>query len=197
VNEIMPLVWRDAHEVQRLIVGSDISDDLRRELARPRVKVLGRVERLTDVFERVRLTVAPLRFGAGLKDKVLRSLSAGLPCVGTPEAFSGMYRLPATIQSNCCGDSASDLAGAIVRMHRDEATSTICGQIGLDYIAEYYNEHRVDALIREVAKLAIERHRGKVKQTSDSQVLKFGTLTQHSKPIFSGVHRHPRRVVFG
>ena len=72
-------------------MGSDLSEELRSELARPGVDVLGRVDRLGDVFERVRLTVAPLRFGAGIKDKVLRSMAAGLPCVGTAEAFRGMH----------------------------------------------------------------------------------------------------------
>ena len=53
-----------------MIVGSGRSDDLRRELARPGIDVLGRVDDLAAVLERIRLTVAPLRFGAGLKDKV-------------------------------------------------------------------------------------------------------------------------------
>jgi glycosyltransferase involved in cell wall biosynthesis len=83
VHEIMPLIWRKAPEIQCLIIGSGLSDDLRRDLARPGIEVPGRVGSLAAVLERIRLTVAPLRFGAGLKDKVLRSLAAGLPCIGT------------------------------------------------------------------------------------------------------------------
>ena len=116
----MPLVWREAPDLRCLIAGSDMSEDLHQQLARPRVKVLGRVERLTEVFEQVRLTIAPLRFGAGLKDKVLRSMAAGLPCIGTPEAFDGMQGLPEAISNFCQRDTASGLATAIVRMHRDE-----------------------------------------------------------------------------
>jgi hypothetical protein len=41
VCEIMPLVWRKAPEVRCLIIGSDLSDELRSELARPGVDVLG------------------------------------------------------------------------------------------------------------------------------------------------------------
>jgi glycosyltransferase involved in cell wall biosynthesis len=90
VDEIMPRVRHEAPEVQCFIVGSDMPKDLRKALTRPDVHLLGHIDRLSDVFERVKLTVAPLRFGDGLKDKVLRSMAAGLPCVGTPEAFSGM-----------------------------------------------------------------------------------------------------------
>jgi hypothetical protein len=74
---------------------------------------LGRMERLSDVFGLVRLTVTPLGFGAGLKDKVLRSMAAGLPCIGTAEAFSGMAELPMDIVSMCQSESyASQLAVA-------------------------------------------------------------------------------------
>ncbi|HEV2335243.1 MAG TPA: hypothetical protein VGS13_07090 [Stellaceae bacterium] len=38
----------------------------------------------------VRLTVAPLRFGAGIKSKVIDSFAAGLPCVMTRVAAEGL-----------------------------------------------------------------------------------------------------------
>ena len=122
---------------------------LRRELARPGVHALGRVARLADVFERVRLTVAPLRFGAGLKDKVVRSMGAGVPCVGTSEAFEGMPQLPRLLQQDCIRDTAHALAAAIVRMHRDEACNAGCAAAGLAYVAATYNQPRIDALMRE------------------------------------------------
>jgi O-antigen biosynthesis protein len=125
VDEIMPLVWREAPDLRCLIAGSDMPGGLHQQLARPRVKVLGRVERLAEVFEQVRLTIAPLRFGAGLKDKVLRSMAAGLPCIGTPDAFDGMQGLPEAISNFCRRDTASGLATAIVGMHRDEAANQV------------------------------------------------------------------------
>lgn len=38
----------------------------------------------------VRLTVAPLRYGAGIKGKVLESFASGVPCVMTPIAAEGL-----------------------------------------------------------------------------------------------------------
>ena len=73
VEDVMPLVWRDAPEIKCLVVGGGLSEDMRRKLEVRGVEVLGRIDDLADVFERVRLTVAPLRFGAGVKDKVIRS----------------------------------------------------------------------------------------------------------------------------
>jgi glycosyltransferase involved in cell wall biosynthesis len=189
VDEIMPLVWETEPDLPCLIAGSDMSDDLHQQLARPGVKVLGRVERLGEVFEQARLTIAPLRFGAGLKDKVLRSMAAGLPCVGTSEAFDGMQGLPRAITDTCRRDTAAGLAAAIVRMHCDEAANTNCAQAGLEYIGAFYNEARVNALMRELAQPALDRFRAKAKSKSTgSEVLHFapaprlaeGTVARHA-----------------
>ena len=173
LHEIMPMVWRNAPEIQCMIVGSGRSDDLRRELARPGIDVLGRVDDLAAVLERIRLTVAPLRFGAGLKDKVLRSLAAGLPCIGTAEAFSGMQALPAAIIDMCQGETASELAAAIVRLHRHERANAACAQVGLSYIGEFYKQSRIDKLMHEIARPALDRRRA-ARPKPDCRILNFG-----------------------
>jgi glycosyltransferase involved in cell wall biosynthesis len=181
VSEIMPLVWRKAPEVQCLIIGSDLSDALRCELARPGVGVLGRVDQLGYVFERIRLSVAPLRFGAGLKDKVLRSMAAGLPCVGTAEAFRGMHDVPIAITNTCQRETASELALAIVRMHRDEKGNAGCAEAGLRYIADRYNLSRINTLIREITQPARAAHRARGRARSDCRVLEFGGQAQNTE----------------
>jgi hypothetical protein len=147
---------------------------LRRDLARPMVTVLGHVANLADVFERVRLTVAPLRFGAGLKDKVLRSMAARLPCVGTQEAFSGMARLPVALTKACIAEAAGDLAAAIVQMHEDEANNTRCAELGTAYLRENYGAARIDTLMQELAEPALRRYSAvHVRAASGIGVLSF------------------------
>jgi glycosyltransferase involved in cell wall biosynthesis len=198
VTDIMPLVWQEAPDIRCLLIGSGMSDALRRELQSPRVDVLGRVERLSDAFEQVRLTVAPLRFGAGLKDKVLRSMAAGLPCIGTSEAFTGMQELPAAITSICRRDSVPDLATAIVRLHRDETANASCSQAGLNFIRACYNETRVDALIREITAPALERFRAKAKAKSPAcEVLQFAPAPGFTQAdVAANAPGGERRIVF-
>jgi hypothetical protein len=50
----------------------------------------GYIEDLDGFVAQRRLTIAPLRFGAGLKGKVASSIGIGVPCLGTPIAFEGM-----------------------------------------------------------------------------------------------------------
>lgn len=54
------------------------------------IRVRGWAENLAEVLPNYRLSVAPLRFGAGIKGKVLESWSYGTPVVGTVLAFEGM-----------------------------------------------------------------------------------------------------------
>ena len=89
VREVMPRVWRAHPEVRCVLAGSAAGAAIG-QLAGPRVEFLGQVPELGSVFERVRLTVAPLRFGAGVSGNVLESLAAGVPCVMSPVAAEGI-----------------------------------------------------------------------------------------------------------
>ncbi|MGE0718184.1 MAG: glycosyltransferase [Alphaproteobacteria bacterium] len=55
----------------------------------PGVRCLGYVEDLSALLAKVRLTVAPLRYGAGLKGKIGVSFAHGVPCVATRIGYEG------------------------------------------------------------------------------------------------------------
>lgn len=67
----------------------------------------------------MRLTVAPLRYGAGVKGKVGISLSHGVPVVGTPVALEGMNLIDGEEALSASG--APELASEIVKIYTDEA----------------------------------------------------------------------------
>ena len=50
----------------------------------------GHVNSLDEYFCKCKAAVAPLRCGAGIKSKVVMSMSYGLPCVATSMATEGM-----------------------------------------------------------------------------------------------------------
>ena len=145
VHDIMPLVWQRAPEIECLLVGHDLPDDLSHVTTRGVVPI-GPVRDLSEVFDRVRLTVAPLAFGAGIKGKVLDSLAAGVPCVCTPVAAEGLA-LPAALDACTAGD-AHGLADAIVVLHDDLAWNRRAAQAGLAHVAERYSETALDAAMR-------------------------------------------------
>jgi glycosyltransferase involved in cell wall biosynthesis len=142
VEVIMPLVWQQDPDIECFLVGSHMPDELRR-INRPGIVPMGYVPDLGTVFDRVRLTIAPLRYGAGIKGKVLQSLAAGLPCICTSLAAEG---LPILLQ-NCIGDTAADLASLCLRLHGDEGHNAAIAATGLQLVLDQYSTERVDQLM--------------------------------------------------
>ncbi|MGB7102410.1 MAG: glycosyltransferase, partial [Xanthobacteraceae bacterium] len=147
IDEIMPAVRKRKSEIECLLVGSDMPEQLRR-LCKDGVVAIGYVKDLAEIFDRVRLTVAPLSYGAGVKGKVIDSLGAGLPCVCTPIAAEGLD-LPEALQA-CIAESADALAALICKLHDEEQANDACGRAGLDYVKAAFSNERLDAGMRQV-----------------------------------------------
>ncbi len=145
VEEIMPLVWQTDPTIECLLVGSQMPEMVQR-LAQPRVTVVGHVPDLAAIFDRVRLTVAPLRYGAGLKGKVLASLAAGIPCVMTQIAEEGLALPP--LLKQYVGTDAANLAALIVQLHGDEAACRAAAETGVGLIAYRFDEGSVTAALQ-------------------------------------------------
>ena len=152
VETVMPLIWQTDPSIECLLVGSAMPEDIRR-LAGPGVLVLGHVADInTYVFDRVRLSVAPLRYGAGVKGKVLDSLAAGVPCVMTPISAEGLY-LCGGLQV-LVGQDATQLAALICHLHHDDVAYRKLNRAGRTLVRNDHSEAAVTAALRA----AIEGH---------------------------------------
>ena len=80
--------------------------------------ILGHVSDLQAFFDQIRVFVAPIRFGAGVKGKVVASLSAGVPVVGTSLAMEGMGLGPE--EGALVADDPEELARELVRLYRSQ-----------------------------------------------------------------------------
>ncbi len=164
VDAILPLVHAQAPDIECLLIGSQMPDSLR-TLERPGLRIVGHLETLHPTLQTLRLMVAPLRYGAGLKGKVLTSLAAGLPCVATPCAVEGM-NLPEACNA-LVAETAEALAERILLAYRDEALNRTIGQAGLDYIAQACAPAHVDARLQAAAtRTAARKPRSAVRATA-------------------------------
>jgi len=78
-----------------------------------RVVVHGYVAELRPLYATMRLSVAPLRWGAGVKGKVNTAHSFGVPVVATPMAVEGMHVVEG--EHVLLGETSEELAAAILQ----------------------------------------------------------------------------------
>lgn len=118
LKEVWPLIHEKLPEARFFVVGSYMPDAVR-EASGEGVELLGFVDSLDPLFGNIRLSVAPLRVGAGLKGKVATSLGYGVPIVMSTIAAEGMG-----LQNGdeaLIADDPMDFAEAVIRLHSDSA----------------------------------------------------------------------------
>ena len=116
VEDIFPRVRARIDGIELHLVGSRMPAQVR-EIDVPGVRVHGFVEDLEPFLAGCRVSVAPLRYGAGVKGKVNQAMAHGLPVVATACAAEGMFL--AHGQDVLVADSADQFAAEVVRLHED------------------------------------------------------------------------------
>ncbi|MDX2647514.1 glycosyltransferase [Streptomyces sp. PA03-1a] len=94
LDEILPGVWARCPEATVSFVGPYPPSWLRAAAADPRVSVTGLVPQVTSYVDAASVILCPLRFGGGVKIKVLEALARGRAVVTTPVGLQGLRHLP-------------------------------------------------------------------------------------------------------
>lgn len=117
-SEVFPIVRRLLPDVVTTVVGSNMPDDVA-ALSQEGFHVLGFVEDTNPLLGSTRVSIAPLRYGAGIKGKINEAMNHGIPVVATECAIEGMQLVSG--RDVLVADDANDFALAIVRLHNDAA----------------------------------------------------------------------------
>jgi glycosyltransferase involved in cell wall biosynthesis len=147
VREVMPHLRRMIPGLVFHIVGSHMPPGFH-ELAAADVVLDGFVADLGACLEERRLTVAPLRYGAGVKGKVLESLSRGVPCVASPVAAEGMDLRHS--EDIAIADHPLAFAEQVAWLYQDEANWTKLQAGGLAYVERSCSEAAIIGHFREL-----------------------------------------------
>ena len=130
VSEIMPLLRQRLPGVHFYAVGSMVPAEIQ-ALAAEDVIITGFVEDLNPLLDKMRVSVAPLRYGAGIKGKIGSAMAVGLPVVATPLAAEGMSLTDG--ENILVADGAEAFADAIVRLYQDETLWNRISRSGLTF----------------------------------------------------------------
>jgi glycosyltransferase involved in cell wall biosynthesis len=87
--EIFPRCRERNGRIRLEVVGQGVDDELR-SLAGPGVEFLGRVEDIRPHISRCSIMVLPLRYGGGVRIRMMEAAAMGAPVVSTPVGVAGM-----------------------------------------------------------------------------------------------------------
>ena len=100
------------------IIGSNMPEDLQRMVGDD-VIVKGYVKNneLDDLYNRIRLVIAPLKYGAGVKGKVIEGIVHGVPVVTTTIGAEGIKGAKSILSIK---DDAEEFADSVINVHEDK-----------------------------------------------------------------------------
>ncbi|MEO7723461.1 MAG: glycosyltransferase, partial [Chthoniobacterales bacterium] len=150
-REIFPIVRSRLRDIKFYIIGDKAPPEIV-SLADEDIIVTGYQADVSSYFNRIKLSVAPLRYGAGVKGKVNQSMGLGVPVVATSVAVEGMDledRVHALV-----ADDPETFANAIIELHQAEELWRSISLKGLEKIKLSYS---VEAARKQLQRLLDER----------------------------------------
>ena len=148
VSQVLPLVVERLPDLVFQVVGSDTPASIR-DLAGTNVEILGFVPDVKPLFNSARVSVAPLRFGAGVKGKVNQSMAYGVPTVVTSIAAEGMHLVHEV--TAMIADDPANFADAVVRLWTDKMLWEQISANGRESVREHFSVEtayrRIDELL--------------------------------------------------
>lgn len=164
VEEVMPEVWNAIPEARLWIVGQNPPNEVRRLAAQwtnghaplaggsgssePRVLVTGTVEDIRPYLRRAALAVAPVRYAAGIQNKVLEGLACATPVVATPEAVAALAVNPG--EDLVVAPEPRAMAAAVVSLLRNPERRAELGRAGRLFVER---RHDWRAVARDLAQI--------------------------------------------
>ena len=148
VKRILPIVHGVLPDVRLYLVGSNPTDAVT-ALSNERVVVTGYVpdDVLQEHYARRRVAVVPLRFGAGVKSKVVEALQQGLPLATTSVGAQGLDGLAQVVR---VADDETSIARALLELLTDQGAWLACSQAASRFAEQRFSKASMRHALAEV-----------------------------------------------
>ncbi len=157
VAEAWPSVRASVPEARLTLVGSNLIPEIERLGEIPGIQVAGFVPDLEPYLDRVAVSIAPLRFGGGMKGKVTEAMSHGIPLVTTSFGVQGLKTTSG--EHLIVADDAQAFARGVIALLEDEELAERIGRSGQEFIAGLCSPEVVESEVQAVLAWAASRQR--------------------------------------
>ncbi len=140
-REILPCVRGKIPGIEIQIVGAEPVSKARKLASLPGVHVLGFVENLPSLLNQAGMFVAPLRFSAGVQNKVLEAMATGTPVITTSHVNNGIGAVDE--KSILLADSTEEFVDRIIELYSDPVKSDQIGYEGAEFVRSNFSWEQV------------------------------------------------------
>ncbi len=138
-GEIFPKIRESLPDVKFYVVGSKVTEEIK-ALEQPGngiiIKGFVSDEELEELYRTCKIVVVPLRYGAGVKGKVLEALYNGAPTITTSIGAEG---IPFVDQALLVEDEAMAFAGKVTALYQDNEGCRRMARKTQDYMKEHFS----------------------------------------------------------
>ncbi len=145
---VWPLVHAACPQLVFHVVGDDAPEPVRALDGQAGIRIHGHVPDLAPFMDAVRVAVAPLRYGAGVKGKVNLSMAHGQPVVATPCAVEAMYLNDG--EDVLVADGPEAFADAVLRLHGDAGLWNRLSANGRGNVQRHFSFDAAREVVRRV-----------------------------------------------
>lgn len=149
VHEVLPLVVNVISGVRVWVVGYAPTPEVL-ALASDYVEVVGYVPETAPYLESATISIAPLRFGAGVKGKIGEAMAYRLPVVTTAVGIDGFGLTPGV--NILVGETPEEFASHVINLLQDEHLRNNLADAGFQFVSEQFSEPAVNARVRSMMK---------------------------------------------
>ena len=147
VENVLPILRAKQPGLVTTVIGSDVPPALEQYEAADFV-IAGYVPDVSPYYHKARVSISPLRYGAGVKGKINLAMQYGVPVVATTVSVEGMHLC--TEENVLVADQPEAFADAIIRLHSDEALWNRLRQSGIDNIEEWFSRNAAQRALETV-----------------------------------------------
>jgi len=138
-ESIWPLLHKKFPEARMLVYGAYPSQKVL-ELHKPKQNfhIMGRATDAFEVIKNAKVVLAPIRFGAGIKGKLLEAMQSGTPSVTSSigaEAMAGDFDWNGFVK-----DNPNDFVEAAVKLYNNEELWQQCQENGFEIVEKRYKK---------------------------------------------------------
>ena len=160
VKEIYPLLSEHLRDAKFYIIGDKPPPEVA-ELATERIVVAGLQRDVRSFFDSVKLSIAPLRFGAGVKGKINQSMAFGVPVVATSMAIEGMELKDR--EDILVADEPEEFARVLIELYESEELWNRISENGVRKTRALYS---TDAARKKLEFLFSDEHLGNLDKSA-------------------------------